>query len=234
MYSKAQELCLMTAAVAEAKLSVPEDDRVHPFVGAIIADRRGEILCRSHRGESPGVHAESNVLRKAEKINIALENCVLFTSLEPCAVRGKNEIPCAEQIAQTSISTVYIGSLDPNPAITGRGEMFLTYAGKTVRRFEGAFQDELLALNKLFFEEHRHKYIEPWSMHAPSGESIWKPVELDRVIRQPELFDERNSLLLRTNDLVFSSSSGIWCSAGGLSWFRESFLSYLCARLTHL
>ena len=234
MYTQEQERRLMNLTVTLAERSIAEDRRIHPAVGAIIADERGEVICQSFRGESLGEHAESNLLIKARKKSIALERCALFTSLEPCTIRGDNKIPCVEQIAQTPIPTVYIGTLDPNPAITGRGEMFLTYLEKTVRRFQGDIQDRLQTLNEPFFVQHRHEYVQPWSMHAPSDFPSWQPTELDRVIRKPYLSMDRNALLLQTNDLIFGSNSDIWCSAGGLSWFRESFISYLCARLRGL
>ena len=231
MLNNEQELRLMAETVQEAKKSVSEDDRIHPKVGALLATQQGEVLCRAHRGESPGAHAEFTLFEKAKAENISLDNCILFASLEPCTGRGPDKIPCVERVAVTSIPIVYIGTLDPNPAITGRSEMFLTYVGKTVRRFEGRFQDELLNINHEFFEKHRDQYVETLSLYMPSENSLWQTNAGSRIIRKPALSDERNSLLLQTIDLVFGSQGDIWCSAGGLSWFRECFLSFLCASL---
>ena len=231
MLSKEQERKLMAETVQEAKKSVSEDSQIHPKVGALIATQEGQIVCRAHRGESHGAHAEFTLLEKAKALNVSLDKCVLFSSLEPCTERGQDKIPCVERVAATPIPTVYIGTLDPNPSITGRSEMFLTFIGKAVRRFEGKYQDQLLRINHEFFEKHRDHYVETFSLYMPSENSLWQPTAESRIIRKPVLSDERNSLLLQTVDLVFGSQGDVWRSAGGLSWFRECFLSFLCASL---
>lgn len=53
MYTQEQERRLMKLTVKLAKNSIAEDNRVHPAVGAIIADERGEVICQSYRGETP-------------------------------------------------------------------------------------------------------------------------------------------------------------------------------------
>ena len=43
-------------AIEEALKSVPEDERPHPKVGAIIV-KDGNVLSKAHRGEKPKSHA---------------------------------------------------------------------------------------------------------------------------------------------------------------------------------
>ena len=46
---------LMDLAIELAKKAEPEDCRVHPKVGAVLASPNGEVLLESYRGESdPG------------------------------------------------------------------------------------------------------------------------------------------------------------------------------------
>ena len=119
-------LDLMREAIAEAKKSRPEADHV-PYVGAILTDSSGEILHRAHRGErGSGDHAEFILLSKAKEAGTDLASTVLFVTLEPCTRRGLGKIPCAVRIANEGIRRIFIGTLDPNPHITGHGEMFLS------------------------------------------------------------------------------------------------------------
>jgi len=50
-------------AVDEARKSKPEDERVHPLVGAVVV-KDGEVLARAHRGELPESHASTLRLRR--------------------------------------------------------------------------------------------------------------------------------------------------------------------------
>src|SRR5271157_6140672 len=127
---------LMCEAITEAAKSKAEDQGVHPKVGAILADANGAIIERTHRGmEGHGDHAEFLLLKKARAAGQNLSNATLFVTLEPCAApRGRGKLACAEHILQSGIGTVYIGMLDPNPQICGRGETLLRYS-TTVERF---------------------------------------------------------------------------------------------------
>jgi len=131
---------LMLEAISEAEKSAPEDRGTHPRVGAVLADSAGKLLERAHRGESgQGDHAEFLLLTKAKQKGVALKDASIFVTLEPCTARGPGKIPCTERILESGISTVYIGMLDPNPQICGRGETLLRYR-ITVERFPGDLQ----------------------------------------------------------------------------------------------
>ncbi|MCH7532705.1 MAG: hypothetical protein IIB36_13235, partial [Gemmatimonadetes bacterium] len=64
---------LMTQTIEEAKLSQSEDNRIHPFVGAILCSSTGQELHRAHRGEILGAHAEFALLEKARQAGTQLE-----------------------------------------------------------------------------------------------------------------------------------------------------------------
>src|SRR5438067_525498 len=98
----------------EAAKSIPEDDRVHPYVGALLTDLSGRVLVRAHRGERPGAHAEYLLLERAREAGVSLRESALFVTLEPCTKRGRDKIPCALRIAEAQIPLIFIGTLDPN------------------------------------------------------------------------------------------------------------------------
>jgi pyrimidine deaminase RibD-like protein/SAM-dependent methyltransferase len=156
---------LMEEAISESEKSVAEDGRVHPKVGSILTNQEGKILLRSHR-EKDGSHSEYNILKKAEEQGLDLSNTTLFVTLEPCTSRGTGKIPCAQRIADSKIETVYIGMLDPNPMICGKGETFLRAKNKTVERFHNEFIKQIEKSNKIFFDYYRQQLLPDNSLYV--------------------------------------------------------------------
>lgn len=205
----------MREAIEEARKSRSEDNRAHPKVGAILADENGNILCRSHRGEEEsGGHAEFHILRKAERAGTEARGKTLFVTLEPCTRRSGTKIPCAVRVAESGIKRIVIGTLDPNPHITGHGEMYLSYQME-VDRFPGDLARELQILNKLFFDQHRNTQIPAVSLYAGAY-----PQELPNRFR-PALAGQREGILQQSMDLLSGTSEDIFIFAGDLSWLRE-------------
>src|SRR5579872_3059950 len=110
---RVNELCAL--AISEARKSVPEDDRPHPLVGAVLATTRGDVVETSFRGEVPKRHAEFTLLEKARAKGVDTRQCLLFVTLEPCSQRGPDKTPCAIRVAEAGVRKVYIGTLDPDP-----------------------------------------------------------------------------------------------------------------------
>ena len=98
------------------------------------------------------------LIEKAEQLNIDLQSTVLFVTLEPCIKRGPKKVPCAIRVAASKIPLVYIGTLDPDVNITGRGETYLSYH-TTVDRFPRELAIELRRLNEDFFQAYRQQHI---------------------------------------------------------------------------
>jgi pyrimidine deaminase RibD-like protein len=215
---------LMHLAVRMASESVAEDDRGHPKVGAVLVDRHGQILLQSHRGESPGAHAEFLLLEKARTRHIDLQDCILFATLEPCTQRSSGKIPCAERIVAAGLAGVYIGTLDPNPNITGRGELYLSYA-MDVGRFPMDLTRELMSMNEAFFAQYRDAHVPAVSMYASRGPDV------NMTFPKPRLSNDRNQLLQQTLDLVSGDAGDVWVRGGDLSWWREAQITFLGARL---
>ena len=55
----------------------------------------------------------------------------MYVTLEPCAHSGKQP-PCTAAILDQGIRTVYVGSMDPNPKVNGRGVWTLRQHGVEV------------------------------------------------------------------------------------------------------
>src|SRR5260370_22759676 len=69
-------------AIEEARKSVPEDERPHPKVGAVVV-KNGQVLSKAHRGEILKSHAEYIALdEKLSDDLIAVPT--VYTTLEPC------------------------------------------------------------------------------------------------------------------------------------------------------
>ncbi|MGV3659119.1 MAG: deaminase [Prosthecobacter sp.] len=222
MITRERELELMNEAIAEAKLSKAEDSRIHPKVGAILVNSdTGEILFRSHRGEDDnGGHAEYNIFEKAAKAGYDTSLTSLFVTLEPCTRRGKDKIPCAVRIVANKVQKVYIGTLDPNPHITGRGEMFLSNHVE-VERFPNAQRKELSSINADFFAQHAHDHIPTVSPYA--GNNIMSAFDI-------KLASQRDGLLQQSMDLISGTAGDILIFAGNLTWLRELQLCLVLAK----
>jgi pyrimidine deaminase RibD-like protein len=218
MMDEITKLNLMKEAILEARKSRAEDDRAHPLVGAILTDERGNILLRAFRGEhSDGAHAEFTLVQKAERTSVDLRGTTLFVTLEPCTRRGPGKTPCAIRIAESGIKRVYIGTMDPNPNIIGRGELHLTVRGLEVERFPYSLAKELYEINEDFFTEHLHYVAPVVSIHSETGGHT--------------LSGNRESLLQASLDLIISSSEPVWIFSGASSWVRELQVGLLYAAL---
>ncbi|SPE38913.1 putative Diaminohydroxyphosphoribosylaminopyrimidine deaminase [Candidatus Sulfopaludibacter sp. SbA6] len=106
-------------AIEEALKSVPEDERPHPKVGAVVV-KNGQVLSKAHRGEILKSHAEYIALD--EKLSDDLiAGATVYTTLEPCTTRNHPRTPCAQRLIDRKVARVVVGMLDPNPNIRGLG-----------------------------------------------------------------------------------------------------------------
>jgi len=139
----------MEKAIAEAKKCKGLDNATAPRVGAVLV-RGSKIIGAAHRGEvDAGDHAEFVLLEKKFG-ECTLVGATLFTTLEPCTQRGHPKHPCAQRIVERHIKKVWIGMVDPNPNISGKGIRCLAAAGIDVQLFPKPLAQQVTELNRLF------------------------------------------------------------------------------------
>ncbi len=147
------DLEFMRLAISEAKRSIHKEGRIHPQVGAVVTSE-GRLLASACHGDlgAPCDHAEFSLLEKSLK-NHSVAGCTLYTTLEPCTTRNHPKYPCAGHIVERQISRVFIGMLDPNQAITGKGILQLRKARIAVQLFPPELMAEAEELNRHFARE---------------------------------------------------------------------------------
>lgn len=101
-----------------AKQANPKAIRPNPFVGAIVVSANGEVLGEGFHQKAGEAHAEVIAINNALEHGADLSNCTLYVTLEPCSHTGKTP-PCTDLIIEHHIPRVVIGSMDPNPLVSG-------------------------------------------------------------------------------------------------------------------
>jgi diaminohydroxyphosphoribosylaminopyrimidine deaminase/5-amino-6-(5-phosphoribosylamino)uracil reductase len=122
----------------------------NPCVGAVIVDRRGEIVGSGFHTYDGRKHAEVLALERA---GAKARGATLYTNLEPCSHQNRTG-PCADAIVEAGIGRVVACMEDPNPVVQGRGFTRLREAGITVA--SGVLEDEAKVLNESFAKFIRH------------------------------------------------------------------------------
>ena len=121
----------------------------NPMVGAVIV-KEGEIIGEGWHEKIGGLHAERNALKNCKKDPRGAD---LYVTLEPCCHYGKTP-PCTDAIIRSGIKRVYIGCLDPNPKVAGKGAEILK--DNEIEVMTGIMEKECRELNDVFFYYIQH------------------------------------------------------------------------------
>ena len=116
----------------------------NPMVGAIIV-KDNEIIGEGYHEGYGMFHAERNAIKNCKK---SPKGATIYVTLEPCCHYGKTP-PCTQAIIEAGISKVVVGSLDPNPLVSGKGIEELRNNGVEV--IEGVLKEECDSINEVFF-----------------------------------------------------------------------------------
>jgi diaminohydroxyphosphoribosylaminopyrimidine deaminase/5-amino-6-(5-phosphoribosylamino)uracil reductase len=135
----------LNEALKEAQKADPKAVRPNPLVGAVVVDENQVIVGRGYHQKVGTPHAEVHAIADAEKNGADLSKCTLYVTLEPCSHHGRTP-PCTDLILKHGIKKVVIGSLDPNPLVSGVD--LLRSKGVEV---ELNITKEIEELNRVFF-----------------------------------------------------------------------------------
>jgi len=145
----------MELAIEEMNKSLNEprhDGKTPPKVGAILLFPDGKIE-RAHRGElRDGDHAEFTLLER-KLGNKKLDDCILFSTLEPCVERNPPKIACCKRTSKARIKTVYVGITDPDHTVDGKGIKHLEEKGVKVIMFDRDLQQIIEDTNSEFIKQ---------------------------------------------------------------------------------
>ena len=117
----------------------------NPLVGCVVV-KDDEIIAEGYHEKYGEFHAERNALTRCQS---ETKGASLYVTLEPCCHYGKTP-PCTEIIIEKGIKKVFVGILDPNPLVAGKGVKILQDAGIEVE--VGLCEDEIRELNKVFLK----------------------------------------------------------------------------------
>jgi pyrimidine deaminase RibD-like protein len=151
------DLEFMKEAIRWANGCRPIRDSI-PKVGAVIA-LEDKPLGRGRRGtgeEGDDLHAELNSISQVEDKSL-LTQATLYTTLEPCTmhVRSKPLECCTELIRRHHIKKVFVGILDPNQGVTGKGLLSLQDAGVEVVLFPYDLTKKIMVQNEAFIRSQQ-------------------------------------------------------------------------------
>ena len=157
----------------------------NPLVGAVILDKKGNLISEGFHQKSGMPHAEAMAFN-----NLKDEPAggTLYVNLEPCCHRGKTP-PCVERIISSRIKKVFVSIKDPDLRVAGKGIRLLENAGIEVDL--GLCESEALELNKSFIYKNLNgcSYgVLKWAMSIdgrvglPNGQSKWITTERSRSL----------------------------------------------------
>jgi diaminohydroxyphosphoribosylaminopyrimidine deaminase/5-amino-6-(5-phosphoribosylamino)uracil reductase len=94
----------------------------NPWVGAVLVPSgEHEPLGEGATAPPGGAHAEVAALAQATSADPArVAGSTMYVTLEPCVHVGRTG-PCVEAIAAAGVSRVVVGTVDPDPKVSGRG-----------------------------------------------------------------------------------------------------------------
>ncbi len=117
----------------------------NPLVGCVVV-KDDEIIAEGYHEKYGEFHAERNALTRCKT---ETKGASLYVTLEPCCHYGKTP-PCTEIIIEKGIKKVFVGILDPNPLVAGKGVKILQDAGIEVE--VGLCENEIREMNKVFLK----------------------------------------------------------------------------------
>ena len=133
------ELALALAKLAQGQASP------NPAVGAVIV-KNNVILGQGYTQPPGSDHAEIVALKQAGS---DAQGATLYITLEPCCHQGRTP-PCTQAIINAGIAEVHFSMIDPNPLVSGKGQIELQKAG--IKTIVGERAAEAAEINEAFIK----------------------------------------------------------------------------------
>ncbi len=182
--------------------------RPNPSVGCVIVCK-DVIIGEGFTSPYGGPHAEVNAINSVKDKSL-LKSASLYVTLEPCSHHGKTP-PCSDLIVEHKIPNVYIGTVDSNKKVSGKGIDHLKATGCNVN--SGILEDECKRQHKRFLIFHRKKrpyIILKWAESqdgyiAPKSKEKKKPVWLTNNYSRQLVHKwrtEEHAILVGTNTIL--------------------------------
>ena len=158
----------------------------NPMVGCVVV-KDGKVISTGYHEFYGGFHAERNALLRCPADPAGAD---IYVNLEPCCHHGKTP-PCTDIIIEKKIRRVYVGCLDSNPKVAGKGIQILRSHGISVET--GILEEECRTLNEVFFHfmEHRMPFLAmkyamtlDGKIASETGDSKWVTGEESRAYVQ--------------------------------------------------
>jgi diaminohydroxyphosphoribosylaminopyrimidine deaminase / 5-amino-6-(5-phosphoribosylamino)uracil reductase len=115
----------------------------NPTVGCVLV-RNGTLVGQGFHQYAERDHAEIVALKQAGS---AAQGATAYVTLEPCSHYGRTG-PCARALLNAGVTRVVAATLDPNPAVSGRGRAMLQ--DNAVHVEVGLLETEARELNDAF------------------------------------------------------------------------------------
>jgi diaminohydroxyphosphoribosylaminopyrimidine deaminase / 5-amino-6-(5-phosphoribosylamino)uracil reductase len=117
----------------------------NPLVGAVIV-REGRIIAEGYHHRYGDNHAEIDAIANATE---PVAGATFYVTLEPCSHTGKTP-PCVDALIGLRPGRVVVGTIDPNPLVSGRGIAALQRHG--IETKTGVLEEECRRQNEVFFK----------------------------------------------------------------------------------
>jgi diaminohydroxyphosphoribosylaminopyrimidine deaminase/5-amino-6-(5-phosphoribosylamino)uracil reductase len=117
----------------------------NPAVGALVV-KGNKVIARGWHRRAGLPHAEALALKRAGR---RAKGADLYITLEPCPHHGRTP-PCTARIIEAGVKRAFIGTIDPNPRVRGKGIKELKRAGIEVRT--GIIDESCRTLNEAYIK----------------------------------------------------------------------------------
>lgn len=119
-------------------------------VGAVLATRDRHIVAVGYSREfGDNWHAEEVAIEKAARKRVSLDDCILYSTLEPCGDRRSRPMSCSQLILSKNIQVVFFAEHEPAAFVDKpRGGEILMSDGVQVVQLNG--------FKYLFENQNRH------------------------------------------------------------------------------